>query len=152
MDFSKLHAFTIKVTENLTWSVHRKSKSPDKAQSQPASSLSQESRLLVSVQRGFPSQSPDSQPSSQVLQNMEPRQDWSNCAEMCVGDGCARVTKSSWVNTQEKGGKGQFWKDFKIPYSLTSLRQYSSEEVIMQLLQVEFVLLNFLYWLFITVL
>lgn len=32
MDFSKLRAFKSKVTESLEWSVHRKSKIPDKAQ------------------------------------------------------------------------------------------------------------------------
>lgn len=88
--------------------MHRKSKIPDKAQPQPVSSLSQESRLLVSARRGFPWQFPDSQTSSQVLQNMELRQGWSKRAEMRVGDGRARVRKSCWVSTQEKGGKGKF--------------------------------------------
>lgn len=114
VDFPKLHAFKIKVTENLEWSMYRKSKIPDKAQPQPVSSFSQESRLLVSARRGFPWQFPDSQASSQVLQDMEPRQGWSKRAwsKMCVGDGRARVRKSCWVSAQEKGSKVKIWKDF----------------------------------------
>jgi len=46
------------------------------------------------------------------------------------------------VSAQQKGDEGNFGSTFKIPYSLTSLRQYYTEEVIMQLLQVELVLLK----------
>lgn len=59
-----------------------------------------------------------------------------------MGDGRACLRKSCWVSAQKKEAKGNFGRTFKIPYSLTSLRQCYNEEVIMQLLQVELVLLN----------
>lgn len=43
---------------------------------------------------------------------------------------------------RKKKVRGNFGKTFKIPYSLTSLKQCYNEELIMQLLQVELVLLN----------